>query len=385
MKIAHIGTSIMPIRLHRGGAVERRMIELAGAQAAAGHEVVVFSGEESNSAHTSDGVRYEAVRLRLPRPYRDYEFLFGVHGRLNGHRPHIIHAHNAPEIGRLARRLRVPAVYSFDYFRLAATRWALGRTHYRRSLSAYSTLLPVSAACGEEFSAFWDPAPGPLSVFYNGVNLDQFRPDTEAALQMREKHSLTGSTVVLYVGRVCEQKGADLLLDAWETVRRRRPDATLVFAGPIGQFTGSAAESPLTRRLHRMDGVYLGAVPDHDLNAVYNMCDVFVMPTRQDEMFGMAALEAQACGKPVVASRLGGLRESVGESSGLFFQPGDRAGLAAALCTLVESPERRARMGRAALDHARRFCWTRLARQSLEVYGSALSAANGRASGRSPA
>nr|WP_302931589.1 glycosyltransferase family 4 protein [Actinomadura sp. WMMA1423] len=375
----------MPIRLHRGGAVERRMIELARAQAAAGHEVQVFSGEDTAARRTADGVRYEAVKLRLPRPYRDYEFLVGVHGRLGGQRPDIIHAHNAPEIGRLSKRLRVPAVYSFDYFRLAATRWALGRTHYRRSLAAYSTLLPVSAACGREFSEFWAPSPGPMTVFYNGVNLDQFRPDPDAAFRTKEKHGLLGSTVVLYVGRVCEQKGADLLLDAWESVRREHPTATLVFAGPIGQFTGSASESPLTLRLRSMEGVYLGAVPDEELNAVYNMCDVFAMPTRQDEMFGMAALEAQACGKPVVASRLGGLSESVGEASGEFFTPGDRVELAAALRALLESPERRIRMGSAALEHARRFCWTRLARRSLDIYGSALSAADGRAPGRRPA
>jgi 1,4-alpha-glucan branching enzyme len=241
----------------------------------------------------------------------------------------------------------------------------------------------VSAACGREFAEFWDPSPGPTTVFYNGVNLDQFCPAPVLARSLKAELELGAGPVVLYVGRVCEQKGADILLDAWEVTRRRCPEATLVVAGPVQQFTSSMAKSPLTQRLQRMGGRYLGAISDDKLNAVYNMCDIFVMPTRQDEMFGMAALEAQACGKPVVASRLGGLQESVGASSGVFFTPVKSHELSAALSALIESSERRARMGAAALDHARQFSWPRLASQSREIYRSVLSQARGHEVARS--
>jgi glycosyltransferase involved in cell wall biosynthesis len=376
MKIAHIGTSCMPIRLGHGGAVERRILELSRAQAELGEDVRVLSAEGMPRRWTADAVRYEAVKVTLARPYRDYEFLVKAYGPLSADPPDIIHAHNAPDIGRLAQRLKIPAVYTFDYFRLGATRWRLGRAYYRRSLGAYARLLPVSDACGREFTEFWNPAPGPMSVFYNGVNLDQFHPTAEAARSLRAKLGIGTRPVVLYVGRVCEQKGADVLLDAWEMTRRRHPDAVLVFAGPVQLFTNSATGSPLTRRLQHMDGRYLGAVSDDELNSVYNIGDVFVMPTRQDEMFGMAALEAQACGKPVVASRLGGLCESVGASSGAFCTPGAADEFDSALCLLLESAERRAQMGAAAVEHARRFSWSRLATESLGLYRSVLSQAD---------
>ena len=71
------------------------------------------------------------------------------------------------------------------------------------------------------------------------------------------------------------------------------------------------AHSDLTRRISEVGGIYLGPVQEKDLAATYNLCDVFVMPTRSIEMFGMAALEAQACGKPVVCSQHGGLPEVI--------------------------------------------------------------------------
>ena len=71
---------------------------------------------------------------------------------------------------------------------------------------------------------------------------------------------------------------------------------------------------------------------------IYNACDIFAMPTRELEMFGMAAVEAQACGKPVIASDHGGLRETVPDTAGSRFRTGDAADLAAHLEALLEQP-----------------------------------------------
>src|SRR5260370_37714934 len=111
------------------------------------------------------------------------------------------------------------------------------------------------------------------------------------------------------------------------------PRARLVVAGPPGQF-GRTEGIPLTSRIAQVGGLYLGAVDESDLSAVYNMCDAFVMPTREYEMFGMAAAEAQACGKPVVCTRHGGLVAGVSERNGRHFTPGDAPELAAALVEL---------------------------------------------------
>jgi glycosyltransferase involved in cell wall biosynthesis len=172
---------------------------------------------------------------------------------------------------------------------------------------------------------------------------------------------------VLYVGRLCEQKGTDALLDAWPGVVDAVPEARLVLTGPSGQF-GTTGRSELERRAAAAGAVLTGPVPDADLAGVYNCGDVFVMPTRRFEMFGMAALEAQACGRPVVATRVGGLVEVVSPRSGCLVAPDDPSSLAWEITGLLTDERRRDDMSSAARSHAQQFEWSRIAARAREVY-----------------
>jgi len=113
---------------------------------------------------------------------------------------------------------------------------------------------------------------------------------------------------------------------------------------------------------------YLGLVPDDRLVGLLNLADIFVMPTRELEMFGMAAVEAQACGTPVVASDHGGLRETVPAEVGLRFAPGVASELADALVTLLRGADLRARLGTGALENARQYSWDKIAVSLDNIY-----------------
>jgi len=107
---------------------------------------------------------------------------------------------------------------------------------------------------------------------------------------------------------------------------------------------------------------HLGAVEENRPSYVYYARELFVMPTIPDEMFGMAVLEAEAYGKPIIASRLGGLLEAISDKSGLFVPSGDRRSLGEALAEVVADSKRRAEMGAASgREHASRFMWDRIA------------------------
>jgi glycosyltransferase involved in cell wall biosynthesis len=173
--------------------------------------------------------------------------------------------------------------------------------------------------------------------------------------------------VILYVGRVCRQKGTDLLVEAYARLRAEGRKVRMVVAGPIGQF-GHEGSDEITRALGMQQGLYLGPVDEAILPSIYNIADAFVLPTRSHEMFGMAAIEAQACGRPVICSDHGGLPEVVLASSGLLFRPGDVDGLAQLLRTLMDNPDMRRRFSEAAVVNARRFAWETITAQLNEVY-----------------
>ena len=206
-----------------------------------------------------------------------------------------------------------------------------------------------------------------LRVVPNGVNESEFSPDEGAGRSARSDLGLNGKTVLLYVGRVCDQKGTDTLLEAFRQLRPRWPQLALLIVGPIGQF-GEVGDELTLSTLREAGAQYVGAVDKSRLAAIYNACDIFVMPTRRYEMFGMAALEAQACGKAVVASDHGGLPEVLTRDSAVFFEPGSAPSLAATIEDLLANPQRAVDLAASARANALRFTWDHVALALREVY-----------------
>src|ERR1039458_2183296 len=371
LRIAHLGPPVVPVWHQRGGALQRRMVELARAQARMGdHPLLVSPAAPAHDTREGD-VETPAIACRLQRPWRDYEFVWRARRTLDRFQPDVVHFHGTPH-GAVLMGGEVPSLLTADWFRWRGSGRGLGRRIYSWWLSRFTAVTAVSEYCHGRFTAFW-PEVSPVYTVPNGVNLDQFRPDPESGARMRSALGISPSAaVVLYVGRVCEQKGSDTLLSAVPAVRDALRPVQFVVAGPPSQFGQTRPTSLLARMINA--GVrYLGAADEGDLAALYNMCDVFVMPTSRAEMFGMAVAEAEACGKPVVCSALGGLLEAASERSALFVRPRDAAALSAGITTLLSDPERRARMGAAGIQHVRRFAWPAVATSFRAVYEEMLA------------
>jgi glycosyltransferase involved in cell wall biosynthesis len=375
MTIAHIGPPHLPILFSQGGATERRMRETAAQQAAAGNRVLLYSAEDKASVSDYRGAEVHAIECRRQGLPRAAEFMIKSLRDVRKQKPDVIHFHTLAEgaafAGMFARGVQAKTVLSFDYFIFRRGKQNPFFGWYRRALQSFTALLPVSDYCKRESASYWSIPEERMEVLYNGVSLEQFTPDPAAAAARRAALGLSPDEVVLlYVGRVCEQKGSDLLLQAYAKLRAEGRGVRLVVAGPIGQFgqNGKEEAAAFTEALRRQRGIYLGPVEEEILPSVYNMADVFVLPTRNNEMFGMAAIEAQACGRPVVCSDHGGLPEVVNEASGLLFESGDVEGLARQLRLLADNPALRERFQKAAVDNARRFAWDAITAQLQGVY-----------------
>jgi glycosyltransferase involved in cell wall biosynthesis len=372
VKIVHIGVgSFPPVYSPLGGAIQRRIAELARAQSRSGHDVTVFSPGYEDTSQRLDDVAVHYVGLRSPPPLVQLEFQARVVARLRRSRQafDVVHFHSQPEGALTSRAIPGLKVLSYDNFYFRRGMKSGLYPFYRHALRAFDVLLPCSHYCEQKSLSYWAIRPARSRVLFNGVNLDQFRVDPAAG--QRERDSVgTRKRVILYLGRVCRQKGTDTLLEAFSAVQRADADVDLVIAGPISQFAQRdvSERDDWLRRMHAAPATYLGLVPDDRLAGLLNLADVFVMPTRELEMFGMAAVEAQACGTPVVASDHGGLRETVPAHVGLRFAPGDVSQLEDALIRLLMSPDLRASLGMRAQENARQYSWEEIARQLDDIY-----------------
>lgn len=210
-----------------------------------------------------------------------------------------------------------------------------------------------------------------------GVDLDRFRPASRC--EAREALGLRHDAVVLgFVGRIQPLKAPDVLLRAAAEMLRRDPAlrerlVVLVVGGPSGSgLTEPTALQELAAHLGITDVVrFLPPQAGPALGRVYRAVDVIAVPSH-NESFGLVALEAQACGTPVVAADVGGLPVAVADGRSGLLVPGHGAGQwAAALAAVALDPARRERLARGAVTHAREFSWERTTDALLATYADA--------------
>lgn len=200
-------------------------------------------------------------------------------------------------------------------------------------------------------------------VVYNGYDAERFYPRPPDP-DLRRQYAPQGQPIVLYAGRLIPWKGVQYAIAAMEEV----PAAVLLIAGE-GHYRGAleeqVREAGLDGRVH-----FLGNLPHRELPRWLAISDVLVATSFASETFGIALVEAQASGVPVVASRFGGFPEVVQEGvTGLLVPPQDPQALAGALRALLSDPQRRQQMARAGPAWVREhFHWEKVAERVLGAY-----------------
>jgi len=205
-----------------------------------------------------------------------------------------------------------------------------------------------------------------------GVDTDLFTPGDRA--EARRRLDLDGRPLLLWVGRIAPIKGLDTLLDAVARLSESGQDMRLLVVGGDADERTSGHETSLRQRIERLglgDSVrFLGPQPQGVLPLYYAASDVTVLPSYY-ESFGMVALEAMACGSPVIASRVGGLVTTVRDGvTGFLVPDGDVEALAERIETLVADPELRWRLGREGVRWAAQHRWPCVAEAVCKEYAS---------------
>ena len=220
--------------------------------------------------------------------------------------------------------------------------------------------------------------PGKVRVVPPGVDLELFTPGDGAAARARVRLP-RNAHVLLFVGRIQPLKAPDVLLRAAAVLLARRPElrqslVVAVLGGPSGSGVGKPrALQELAQQLGIDAQVrFVPPVDRVTLAQWYRAADLVAVPS-YSESFGLVAIEAQACGTPVVAAAVGGLPFAVGDS-GLLIDGHESADWSAGLEGLLDDPGRREMLSRKAVEHASQFSWERTTDRLLEVYTESMLA-----------
>lgn len=279
---------------------------------------------------------------------------------------------------RLKHALGLPLVTTFHT--LARVKTATGDPEPESRARAEAAVMACSdavlASCAAEARQLHDLYGVPAwrtSIVPPGVEHALFSPgDRGAARRAVPDLDLGDAPTVLLVGRIQRLKGLDLAVEALGLLDD--PRATLVACGGPSGADGRATLAAARDRAEALglaDRLHVVAPrPHHELSSLYRAADVVVVPSRS-ESFGLVALEAAACGRPVVAADVGGLSTLVDHGrSGLLVRGRDPRRWADALGAVLDRPARAARMGRAGAALAAGYGWGSAAAAVAGVYAS---------------
>ncbi|MFO7898645.1 MAG: glycosyltransferase [Planctomycetota bacterium] len=248
---------------------------------------------------------------REVRPWRDARALAAIRTYLGRQRPDVVHTHTskAGALGRMAARLAgVPVVHSphghlfYGYYGRLGTGLVVAAERVLAPLARRVAVLTDTSR--EEHLARAIGRRWQYETVPSGADLRRYRPDDELRERVRAELGVGDAFVVGWAGRLSEVKGPDIFVEAAPRIAAEVPEAAFLVAGdgPLGETAEArAAELGVAERCR-----FLGH--RDDLEAVLNACDVFLVTSR-NEGLGLAAVEALACGVPVVAPAVGGLPE----------------------------------------------------------------------------
>jgi len=247
-------------------------------------------------------------------------------------------------------------------------------------VKASTGLIANTDAEAASLVSLYDACPDNVFVVAPGVDLQKFSPGIGKAAARVKLNIAPDAIMLTFVGRIQPHKGPDVLLRAAAEMVSHSPHlraklAVVIMGGASGSGLNELEKLKALAKFLKIEDVthFVDPVSRELLPDWYRASDLVCVPS-YSESFGLVALEAQACGTPVVATAIGGLRTAVSDGiSGSLVDGHDPKAWSAVISRLIAEPQRRLLLSMGAVEHASHFGWENTARKTLDVYDWALS------------
>ena len=385
MKVMHVASEYPP---HQVYGLGRFVHHLSEAQAALGCEVHVLTNSAGGAPAEAEEKGVHVHRIHTPGPpeppdptmtvtqFNAWLLQRGVEAVESRGAPDVVNAHDWLTTltgSALAKLYGIPLVVTVHdtvpgkhFGQLTPQR------SFQSSLEAWACdnamgVLCCSAHVREELVSYYSAKRDRVYVVPAAVRVEDFGADDHVTRVIRSVIAEPDQEVVLYVGRLDKEKGVDVLLQACSLLAGLHSRLKLVLVGD-----GSLKQElrQLTLQLG-LDGrtLFTGYLCQRVLACLYRAADAVVCPSLY-EPFGIVALEALACGRPLIVSRSGGLAEIVTDGvDGLYCEPGSAEDLARHLYDVLSDKERAEDLGRHGAQTVRtEYTWPLAAKRTLAVY-----------------
>ena len=212
--------------------------------------------------------------------------------------------------------------------------------------------------------------PKAYSTIWNPINCKKFRPDIKSNLKRELK--LEGKRIIFSMGLLVEKKGFSYLIKAIQEVIKYNKNVVLVIGG---HGTEESNLKKLVRKLNlEKHVIFVGKISSDKTPLFYNVADIFVLPSIVDrngetETLGVVLLEAMACEKPVIASRVGGIPDIITKECGILVKQKDPSQLSKSIIKLLGNSRLRNKMGKKGRKRIEsNFIWGKTGSKMLEIY-----------------
>lgn len=362
---------------------------LSRQQASSGHEVHVVARRRGNepAEELNDGVHVHRVRT----PFTLFALAKVRELASRNSIPSVVHTHstsgaflvaakhsiNAPVVSHVhgtTYSAATPMILSFGDIKAGYSPFKVTTSYIREKAlwSAADRVAAVSTSVKSDLIGRYGLDAAKIRLVYNGVDAELFRPIGEP--EFPEKKAVEGKKVVLYVGHFGLRKGVPFLIRAMKTVKAQVPDSILVCVGgvpswlPKGDYWSYLKELVEENGLEK-DVLLLDKVPNEKLPNYYSMSNVFVLPSYY-EAFPKVLIEAMACEKPAISSRMGGTQDSIEDGvNGYLVNYADPSDIARAIITVLQDDALAKRMGAIGRQRViREFTWKAVAARFDAIY-----------------